>query len=117
MLVLKAKFTKQFQRDVKRLERRHVNLAELSNVINLVLEDTAESKETLRRRHRAHRLQGSEWGGAIECHVGNAGGGWLAVWLRDDGIAVFLRTGSHKRIVRERLASSLGSCFARCRVG
>ncbi len=75
MLVLKAKFTKQFQRDVKRLERRHVNLAELSNVINLVLEDTAESKETLRRRHRAHRLQGSEWGGAIECHVGNAGGG------------------------------------------
>lgn len=95
--MLKAKFPKQFQRDVKRLERRHVDLTELLNVINLILEDTAESKETLRRRHRAHRLQGSEWDGAIECHVGNAGD-WLAVWIRDDGTAVFLRTGSHKEL-------------------
>lgn len=92
--MLKAKFSKQFQRDVKRLERRHVDLAELMNVVNLVLEDSAESKETLRRRHRAHRLQGKSWHGAVECHVGNAGD-WLAVWIRDDGTAVFLRTGTH----------------------
>lgn len=42
------------------------------------LEALKESKETLRRRHRAHRLQGSDWDGAVECHVGNAGD-WIAV--------------------------------------
>ena len=96
--MLKADYTKTFQRDIKRLKRRHTDLAELKNVIRLVLEDTAESKETLRRRHRAHRLQGKDLQGMIECHVGNAGD-WLAVWIRDDGWATFLRTGSHEEIL------------------
>ena len=43
--MLKADYTKTFQRDVKRLKRRHVDLTELKNVIRLVFEDTAESKE------------------------------------------------------------------------
>ncbi|WP_172144748.1 type II toxin-antitoxin system YafQ family toxin [Bifidobacterium panos] len=94
--MLKAHFTKQFQRDTKRLERRHINLDELENVIDLILEDTAESRETLRRRHRAHRLKG-DWHGTIECHVGNTGD-WLTVWIRDDGTATFMRTGSHKEL-------------------
>lgn len=71
--------------------------AELKNVIRLVLEDTDEAKETLRRRHRAHRLQDGEWERVVECHIGNAGD-WLAVWIREDDTAWILRTGTLEEI-------------------
>ncbi|MCH4844415.1 MAG: type II toxin-antitoxin system YafQ family toxin [Bifidobacteriaceae bacterium] len=70
----------------------------MKEVIRLVAEDTDTAKETLRRRHRAHRLQGGDWDGAIECHVGNAGN-WLAIWIKEDGTAWFLRTGTHAEIL------------------
>lgn len=95
--MLNAEYTKAFQRDIKRLKRKHVDFTELKNVIRLVLEDTDEAKETLRRRHRAHRLQGGEWERVVECHVGKAGD-WLAVWIREDGTAWFLRAGTHEEI-------------------
>ena len=60
--MLNAEYTKAFQRDIKRLKCKHADFTELKNVIRLVLEDTDEAKETLRRRHRAHRLQGREFG-------------------------------------------------------
>ncbi|MEE0654424.1 type II toxin-antitoxin system YafQ family toxin [uncultured Bifidobacterium sp.] len=95
--MLKIDYTKAFERDIKRLKRRHTDLADLREVIRLVSEDTMESKETLRRRHRAHRLQGKNWIGVVECHVGNAGD-WLTIWLTEDGVAIFLRTGTHAEI-------------------
>ena len=39
--------------------------------------------------------------GVMECHVGNAGD-WLAIWMRDDGIAVFMRTGGHGELFGRR---------------
>lgn len=95
--MLKPDYTAAFQRDVKRLKRRHVDMAPLKEVIRLVLEDTAQSKETLRRRHRAHTLTG-DLAGVLECHIGNAGD-WLLLWIRDDGTAVFMRTGSHEELL------------------
>lgn len=74
--MLQIEYTKAFQRDIKRLKRRHADFSDLKEVIRLVAEDTDTAKETLRRRHRAHRLQGGDWDGVIECHVGNAGN-WL----------------------------------------
>lgn len=70
--MLKPDYTAAFQRDIKKLKRRHVNMTPLKEVIRLVLEDTVQSKETLRRRHRAHMLTG-ELSGVLECHIGNAG--------------------------------------------
>lgn len=95
--MLKPEYTHAFERDIKRLRKKHIDFKPLKEVIRLVLEDTGESKETLRRRHRAHRLTG-ELDGVIECHVGNAGD-WLALWVRDDGTAVFLRTGTHDEVL------------------
>lgn len=66
--MLNAEYTKAFQRDIKRLKRKHVDFTELKNVIRLVLEDTDEAKETLRRRHRAHACKaasGSVWSNAM----------------------------------------------------
>lgn len=98
--MLRAEYTKAFERDVNRLKRRHADLADLKEVIRLVLEDTGEARETLRRRHRAHTLTG-DLAGVMECHVGNAGD-WLAIWVRGDGVAVFMRTGGHDELFGKR---------------
>ena len=96
--MLQIEYTKAFQRDIKRLKRKHADFFFLLELIRLVAEDTDTAKETLRRRHRAHRLQGGDWDGVIECHVGNAGN-WLAIWIKEDGTAWFLRTGTHAEIL------------------
>lgn len=96
MLVLE--YTPRFQKDVKRLKKKRVNLAELRQVIRLIEADDQASREELRRRHRMHQLRGS-WDGAQECHVANMGD-WLLVWQVANGMAVLLRTGTHDEIFR-----------------
>lgn len=96
--MLRAEFTSQFERDVKRLKRKHADLAQLKQVVRLVLADDEASTTELRRRHRMHELKG-DWRGARECHVANLGD-WLCVWQVVDGVAIFLRTGSHDQVFR-----------------
>ena len=55
----RAEFTPQFQRDSKRPKAKHVDLAPLKSLVNLVLQNTPEALEELRRRHRMHDLKGS----------------------------------------------------------
>ena len=96
---LQAKFTPAFSRDLKKkATKRQWNLAELESVVDLVLDNTQESIEILKRRHRMHRLSG-EWDGSNECHVANAGD-WLVIWKTDGGFAYFQRTGSHDELFR-----------------
>ena len=96
--MLAARYTSHFERDAKRLDRKHVDLTPLKEVINLILADTREAKRELKRHHDAHRLKG-EWAGSNECHVANAGD-WLVVWRTGNGLATFQRTGSHDDIFR-----------------
>lgn len=96
---LKAKFAPAFGRDLKKkVLKRNWNLAELEEVIDLVVENSAESLEVLRTRHGMHRLSG-KWAGSSECHVANAGD-WLVIWRVDGGLAYFQRTGSHDDLFR-----------------
>lgn len=96
---LEAKFAPAFSRDLKKKAvKRNWNLAELEKVVDLVLENSAESLETLRTRHNMHRLSG-KWEGSNECHVANVGD-WLVIWRIDDGWAYFQRTGSHDELFR-----------------
>lgn len=49
---LAAEFSAAFSRDLrKKAKRRRWNLDELQKLIDLVLENTPESMETLKRRH------------------------------------------------------------------
>lgn len=96
--MLNPEFTAIFQRDVKRLQRKHQDMALLREVMDLILADTMEAKETLRRRHNAHTLRGA-WAGSNECHVANAGD-WLLIWKTGNGVAVFQRTGTHDQLFR-----------------
>lgn len=49
--MLSAQFTSRFERDVKALARKRVDLPPLKGVIDLVLEDTEETRMVLRQRH------------------------------------------------------------------
>ena len=96
--MLSAQYTSRFERDVKSLVKKRYDITLLGEVIDLVLEDTSESKEKLRQRHNMHPLKGA-WSGSNECHVANAGD-WLVIWKTGNGLAVFQRTGSHDDLFR-----------------
>ena len=96
--MLSAQYTSRFERDVKSLVKKRYDITLLGEVIDLVLEDTSESKEKLRQRHNTHPLKGA-WSGSNECHVANAGD-WLVIWKTGNGLAVFQRTGSHDDLFR-----------------
>lgn len=96
--MLRVSFTPQFQRDSKRLKRKHVDLAPLKSLVDLVAQNTPEALDELRHRHNMHDLKG-EWAGSRECHVANAGD-WLVIWREGNGLAVFQRTGSHDELFR-----------------
>ena len=97
---LKAKFTPAFSRDLKKkAAKRKWNLNELEAVVDLILENSAESIAILKQRHNMHKLS-REWDSSNECHVANAGD-WLVIWRTDEGIAYFQRTGSHDELFRK----------------
>lgn len=96
--MLVAQYTSKFERDVRSLVKKHRDLSPLGEVVDLVLENSKESMETLRRRHNMHSLKGA-WSGSNECHVANAGD-WLVIWKTGNGLAVFQRTGSHDDLFR-----------------
>ena len=90
---LKAKFAPAFSRDLKRKAgKRRRNLDELEAVIDLILDNSAESMDILRQRHNMRRLSG-KWEGSNECHVANAGD-WLVIWRTEGQVAFFQRAVS-----------------------
>lgn len=95
---LTPNITPSFERDFKRLERRHVDTSGLFEAISLIIENTDEARATLRTRHRMHPLHG-EWRGFLECHVGNRGD-WLLIWRVEGDMAVLARTGTHEELFR-----------------
>lgn len=96
--MLDSGFAPIFLRDIKKLQKKHVDTSPLRNVIRLILENTAASQSELIQRHNMHTLSG-QWSGSYECHVCNIGD-WLLVWTEADGLAYFQRTGSHDDIFR-----------------
>ena len=99
MARLTAEFSRAFSRDPeKKARRRNWDLSALEHLIDLVLENTPESLDELRRRCNMHRLSGN-WAGHNECHVANADD-WLVVWSFNDAVAFFERAGSHDELFR-----------------
>ena len=99
MSTLTAEFSAAFSRDLKKkAKRRKWDLSELQNLIDLVLQNTPESTDILKRRHNMHRLSGN-WAGRNEYHVANSGD-WLVIWSSNEEVAFFERTGSHDELFR-----------------
>ena len=99
MARLTADFSSAFRRDIKKkAKKRGGNLDGLASLIDLVIDNTPESIELLKKRHNMHTLSG-KWAGRSECHVANAGD-WLVIWSANSEVAFFERTGSHDELFR-----------------
>jgi mRNA interferase YafQ len=84
-------YTRQFERDVKRLRKRGKNLDKLKVVIRSLV-----AGEALDPIHREHKLVGS-YRGRRECHIESD---WLLVYKVARGLIIFERTGTHAELFR-----------------
>jgi len=85
-------YTRQFGRDVKRLQRRGKDMEKLKAVVRTLL--AGEPLDPLRRDHK---LLGS-YQGRRECHIEPD---WLLIYKREATAIIFERSGSHADLFRE----------------
>ena len=81
-------FTRQFERDLKRLRRGGRDLSELKTVMAGIM-----AGERLGLQFKDHKLTGA-WQGRRECHIRPD---WLLIYKINVGqnLIIFERTGSH----------------------
>jgi len=84
--MLSPAYTKQFDRDTKRMEKRGKNLEKLKIVIRSIV-----AEEALDAIHRDHKLIGN-WKARRECHIESD---WLLIYKVETDRVVFERTGTH----------------------
>ena len=89
--MLTQRRTKQFTRDIRRMESRGKDLSKLKTVIDIICDG-----QPLPEQYRDHSLRG-DWEGYRECHIDPD---WLLVYKIEEKklILVLTRTGSHADI-------------------
>ena len=91
--MLAIRTTSQFEKDVRRVLRRGLDLRRL----RAVMDDLIQEK-TLPSKLKDHKLTG-ELKEHRECHIAPD---WLLIYMidRHEGLIVFVRTGSHSDLFR-----------------
>ena len=79
-------YTKQFERDTKRVNKRGKKLEKLKIIIRSII-----MEEALDAIHRDHKLIGN-WKGRRECHIESD---WLLIYMIESDRVVFERNGTH----------------------
>ena len=85
-MTLTIRQSTRFRRDVKRLQRQGVEIAQLETVVLALV-----AQEPLNERYRDHALVG-DWKGFRECHIQPD---WLHVYRVEGDELQLARTGSH----------------------
>jgi mRNA interferase YafQ len=85
-------FTRQFEKDVRRMKRRGKNMDKIKIVIRSLI-----AEEVLDPIHRDHKLLGN-WQGRRECHIESD---WLLICKITEDQIVFERTGTHSDLFRK----------------
>ena len=85
-------FTRQFERDIKRMKNRGMNLDKLKITIRSLV-----AEEHLVPIHRDHKLTGN-WKGRRECHIEPD---WLLIYKTESDCIIFERTGTHSDLFRK----------------
>ena len=85
-MALRPLRTKQFERDIKRCQKRGKNMEKLKTLIVLLLEE-----QPLPIHYRDHPL-GGDWQDWRDAHIEPD---WLLLYRVDDGALILSRTGSH----------------------
>jgi len=81
-----ASFTTRFNKDIKRVKKRHKDLSKLKKII-----DSLINQQPLSKSHKDHILIGN-YAGARECHIEPD---WLLIYVIDEESITFTRTGTH----------------------
>ncbi|NEP63255.1 MAG: type II toxin-antitoxin system YafQ family toxin [Symploca sp. SIO2G7] len=88
----KLKPTKQFKKDVKRVQKRGKDIAKLKAVIQKL-----QANETLDPSYKDHPLIGN-WKPARDCHIEPD---WLLLYdISNEELLTLLRTGSHSDLFK-----------------
>jgi len=87
----KIAFTSQFEKDVKRAQKRGWEMQKLSVVILLLENGSLQDKA-----FKDHPLKGN-YAGTRECHLPPD---WLLVYQADEQQVILLRTGTHSDLFR-----------------
>ena len=85
-------FTRQFDKDVKRMQKRGKKLEKIKIVIRSLIEE-----ESLDPIHRNHKLIGN-WQGRRECHIESD---WLLIYKKEEDRIIFERTGTHSDLFQK----------------
>ena len=90
-------FTRRFERDFRRLKKRHsphtLDYETLEYVFELL-----QREQTLPEAFREHNLHGG-YAGFTECHID---ADWLLIYRVSRSRIVFHRTGTHRDLFRAR---------------
>ena len=79
-------YTRQFERDLKRIKKRRKNIEKLKIILCSLTEE-----EELDPIHQDHKLVGN-WVGRRECHIESD---WLLIYKIEGDCIIFERTGTH----------------------
>ena len=79
-------YTRQFERDLKRIKKRGKKVEKLKIILRSLIEE-----EEIDPIHKDHKLIGN-WLGRRECHIESD---WLLIYKIEDDHITFERTGSH----------------------
>lgn len=84
-------YTKQFERDLRRMRRRSKEVDKLKLIMTWLIEE-----QPLEARYRDHLLSGN-WRGRRECHVEPD---WLLIYKLQEDEIIFERTGTHSDLFK-----------------
>jgi mRNA interferase YafQ len=79
-------YTRQFEKDIKRIKKRGKNPEKLKIILRSLI-----SEEPLDPLHRDHQLVGN-WKGRRECHIESD---WLLLYKVEADRIIFERSGTH----------------------
>jgi len=89
--MLIPRYTKQFEKDIKRVEKRGKSIDKIKIVIRKLI-----NEEPLESNYKDHKLSGN-YQGRRECHIEPD---WLLIYKLEDINIIFERTGSHSDLFK-----------------
>ena len=89
--MFKPSFTKQFEKDWKRLQKRKKSKEKFKKALGMLI-----NGEPLPSRYREHKLIGN-YKDRHECHIESD---WLLIYKRTEMDIIFERTGSHSDLFK-----------------
>ena len=89
--MLRAIASKGFEKDLKKLNKKHYNIKRLDDVIDLLVNQLPVPK-----KYKLHSLKGNLQGYKV-CHIES---NWLLIFYETEDAIILARTGSHDELFK-----------------